>query len=283
MNSRQSRIIAILLGLIGAVFLAIVFVLMNRSGGEDEPVAAPDSTTSAPASSTTNPAPTPPVPTTTATPPTTPAPALATTIAPPPTTLTPPTTPAPTTTEALPPPTTTTEPPPAPLTLEDDGIGGVPFGTDPATTIAYAESVLGPAKNDTGWVDSFSKYGTCPGPVVRGVEWGGEDSGFGFVLLFTEAPTSYLPVGGQHLFGYYYFGDPAGLVTVAGITVGSTLGDAQASHPGSTADEHPLVVGSALWTLDVDVDDDAVLWGFADGLGAGDLLTSINGGSTCGE
>jgi hypothetical protein len=167
--------------------------------------------------------------------------------------------------------------------LQDDGIGGVPFGTDPATTIAYAESVLGPRKADTGWVDSFSKYGTCPGPVVRGVEWGGEGAGYGFVLLFTEAPTDHLPAGGQHLFGYYYFGDPIGLSTDGGITVGSVLGDALTAHPGSTVEEHPLVPGSGSWFVDEVEFDDTLLWGFADGLGDEAPLTSINGGVTCGE
>ncbi len=273
MDSRQFRIIAILLGLIGAALLALVLVLL--SSDDDEPAAAPDATTAAPAPATTLPAPTlPPAPATTL-----PAP----TLPPAPTTAAPPTTPAPTTTPAPPPPTTTTEPPPPALVLQDDGIGGVTFGTDPATSIAYAESVLGPAKADTGWVDSFSKYGTCPGPVVRGVEWGGEGSGYGFALLFTEAATDHMPGGGQHLFGYYYFGDPAGLATEGGISVGSTLADAQVAHPGSTIDEHPVVVGSGIWKVDDDPGDDSLIWGFADGTGGADTLTSVNGGVTCGE
>jgi hypothetical protein len=277
-DSRQFRIISILLGVIGAALLAIILVLVFGSSDDEEPTAAPDATTAAPTPVTTLPAPTlPPAPATTLPAPTLP-PAPTTTAAPPPTTSA-----ATTTTEAPPPPTTTTGPPPLPLVLQDDGIGGVPFGADPDTTIAYAESVLGAAKNDTGWVDSFSKYGTCPGPVVRGVEWGGEGSGFGFVLLFTEAATDHLPGGGQHLFGYYYFGDPDGLATGGGISVGSTLGDALAAHPGSTVEEHPLVPGSGSWFVDDVEGDDSLLWGFAEGLGADDTLTSINGGITCGE
>ena len=172
-------------------------------------------------------------------------------------------------------------PPPPGLVLEDDGIGGVAFGVDPDTAISYAESVLGPSDRDTGWVDAFSEFGTCPPPVVRGVEWGVAPGRF--VLLFTEAATDWLPGGGQHLFGYYYSGDPAGLMTEGGISVGSSLGDAQAAHPGSTVDEHPLVAGSAIWKDDPDPGDDALLWGFAGGLGSGAPLASINGGVTCGE
>ena len=277
MDSRQFRIIAILLSVIGTALLVLILVLV-LSSSDDEPAAAPPPpATTAPASTPPTP-PLPPAPATTLPTPTLP-PAPPTT----PATTVPPTTVAPTTTGAPPAPTTTTEPPPAPFILEDDGIGGVPFGTDPDTTIVYTESVLGPAGNDTGWVDSFSKYGTCPGPVVRGVEWGGGGSGYGFVLLFTEAATDHLPGGGEHLFGYYYFGDPGGLVTDGGVTVGSTLGDALAAHPGSMVDEHPLVPGSGTWTVDPDPSDDSLLWGFSNGIGAADTLTSVNGGVTCGE
>jgi hypothetical protein len=275
LDSRQFRIIATLLGIIGAALLALVLVLVF-SGNENEPVAGPPATTATPA--TQGPAVTVPqtAPPTPAPPPATPVPAPPTTASPPDTTMAPP--PPPTT-------TTTTEPPlPLELVLQDDGIGGVPFGTDPEMAIAYAESVLGPVGNDTGWIEaSSSKYGVCPGDVVRGAEWGIGGTGFGFALLFTQSPTTHLPGGGPHLFGYYYFGEPAGLETEAGIGVGSTLGDAQAGHPGSTIEEHPLVVGSSIWLADVDPNDQAVLWGFAGGLGTDTPLTSINGGSTCGE
>lgn len=272
MDNRQFRVIVALLGMIGVALLALVLVLLF-SGGDGEPNAAPETTPGVPtslppAAATTVPTPTQPPATTASTlPPVTTAPAS--------------TTEAPLPTTDAPPPSTT-EPPPT-LLLQDDGIGGVPFGTAPADSIAFAESVLGPAKNDTGWIDSFSKYGTCPGDVVRGVEWGGEDTGFGFVLLFTQEPTDFLPGGGPHLFGYYYYGDPPGLTTEGGVTVGSTLGEAQSAHPGSVVEEHPLVVGSAIWSVDDDPGDDALLWGFAGGLSDDDTLTSINGGVTCGE
>ena len=279
MDRRQFWIIAILLSVIGTALLVLILVLVLSSSDDEPAVAPPPPPTTTPLPASTLPTPTlPPAPATTLPEPTLP-PAPPTT---PPTTLLPATTAA-TTTEAPPPATTTTETPPAPLILQDDGLGGVPFGTDPAVTISYAESVLGPAGNDTGWINSFSKYGTCPGPVVRGVEWGGDGSGYGFVLLFTEAATDHLPGGGQHLFGYSYFGDPGGLVTDGGITVGSTLGDALAAHPGSTVDEHPLVPGSGTWTVDPDPSDHSLLWGFANGIGAGDALTSVSGGVTCGE
>lgn len=284
MDSRQFRIIAALLGVIGVGLIALILVLMF-SGGDDEPSAAPAATQPPPPSPgdpgpavTVDPGPpqTTPAPTTPA--PTLPAPTLPPATTGPSATTAPP---PPTTTEAPPPPTT--ESPPPPLVLQDDGIGGVPFGTDPDTAIAYAESVLGPADLDTGWIDSFSKYGTCPGEVVRGVEWQTGGGGIGFALLFTQVATDHLPGGGPHLFGYYYFGTPGGLTTDGGVTVGSSLGDALAGHPGSTVDEHPLVVGSGIWTFDAVQGDDSLLWGFAGGVANSDTLSSISGGVTCGE
>ena len=276
MDIRQFRIIAILLAVIGAALLTLVLVLVFS--GDDEPAAAPTIVTNPtiPVPPTTPPPPPPPPPPTPAPIPTIP-PDLPT-LPPAPTTAAPP---EPTT--IAPPPPTTALPLPLPLVLQDDGIGGVPFGSDPATAIAYAESVLGPADNDTGWIDSFAKYGVCPEPQVRGVEWGGGGSGFGFALLFTMAPTSHLPGGGEHLFGYYYFGDPGGLLTEGGITTGSTLAAAQAAHPGSTVEEHPLVPGSSIWMDNPDPTDHALLWGFADGVTGDSALISVNGGETCGE
>jgi hypothetical protein len=281
-DSRQFRIIAALLGVIGVGLLVLILVLVFSNGGDEDPAAAP--TTVVPTlPPVTLPQPTSPsttLPQPTSPPTTLPGPTLppATTAAPPPATTA---APPPATTAAPPPPTT--EAPPPPLVLQDDGIGGVVFGTDPNTVIAYAESQLGAADLDTGWIDSFSKYGTCPGSLVRGVEWQTEGGGIGFALLFTQVVTDHRPGGGPHLFGYYYFGTPAGLMTEGGITVGSTLGDALSAHPGSTVDEHPLVVGSGIWTLDEVEDDDSLLWGFADGTANSDTLSSINGGVTCGE
>ena len=72
-----------------------------------------------------------------------------------------------TTTEA----TTTTTTTLAPLALEPDGIGAVDFGAAPNAAIAYTTAFLGSPDRDTGWVDSFSEFGTCPPPEVRGVPW----------------------------------------------------------------------------------------------------------------
>ena len=171
------------------------------------------------------------------------------------------------------------------MVLKPDGIGGVAFGATPDETIAYATAVLGPADRDTGWVDSFSEFGTCPPPEVRGVQWGESPSGFGhaFTLLFTKASTSHKPDGGEHLFGYDYYGGDLVLATEPGMTVGTTLAVARAMYPTIEIDESPWDPIAGVWWVDDDPSDDSQLFGYATGQSDGDLVTSILGGVTCGE
>ena len=173
----------------------------------------------------------------------------------------------------------------APLALEPGGIGAVDFGATPDAAIAYTTSFLGPPDRDTGWVDSFSEFGTCPPPEVRGVQWGTSPSGFGhaFTLLFTKAATSHLPAGGEHLFGYDYFGGDVALSTPEGMTVGSTLLEAKTLYPTVDINESPWDPASGVWVVDDNPSDDAQLFGFATGQSDTDLVTSILGGVTCGE
>ena len=267
MAERRSQFLAILLGVVGGLLLAIIVVLLVRAvAGSDEALEAttlPPSTTEATTSSvegTTSEA------TTTTEAPTTTT-ASTTTVAP-----------SSTTTST----TTTTIPP---LVLQPDGIGGVGFGASPDQAIAYATAVLGPADRDTGWVDSFSEFGTCPPPEVRGAQWGESPSGFGhaFTLLFTKAPTSHKPAGGEHLFGYDYYGGDLALATEPGMTVGTTLLAAQGMYPAIEIDESPWDPTDGVWWIDDDASDDAQLFGYATGSGDDDVITSIIGGVTCGE
>ncbi len=263
MNDRQFRILAVLLGLIGLLLLAIL-VWLALGGDEGETAAG---TTTSSAVSSTDPADTS----------TTTLPATSTTATSSTTSSTSSTTTTSTTS------TTTTTTTIAPLLLEADGIGAVDFGADPDTAIAYATAALGPPKRDSGWIDSFSVYGTCPGPVVRGVEWGGPADWYGFVLLFTQAATSYQPAGVPHLFGYYYIDgtDPAGLGTPEGIFIGSSVADAQAAYP--TLQLFDDEIFGTTWRVDDDPSDDAILYGSTSGTDPADIIETINGGVTCGE
>jgi len=267
MGQQKSQWLAILIGVVGGLLLAILVVFLLRAvAGDDqalETTTVPTSTTAATTSS---------VEETTTSSTTSTEPSTTTTSS---TTTTPPTT---TTTST----TTTTLPP---LVLEPDGIGGVAFGATPDETITYATAILGPADRDTGWVDSFSEFGTCPPPEVRGVQWGESPSGFGhsFTLLFTKASTDHKPAGGEHLFGYDYYGGDLVLATEPGMTIGTTLAAARAMYPTIEIDESPWDPIAGVWWVDDDPSDDSQLFGYATGQGDADLVTSILGGVTCGE
>lgn len=172
----------------------------------------------------------------------------------------------------------------ADLVLADNGIGGVGFGASPDETIAYATAVLGPPDNDTGWIDALtSPYGVCPEPDVRGVEWGTSAGGFGpaFTLLFTNSTTTHGT--GEHFFGYYYFGGTPLLSTADGITYGSTNEELQTAIPSAVVVEDPFDPSAGSWLSDVDPSDQNLLWGFSTSVSPTGTLTSVNGGSTCGE
>ena len=269
MSEQRSTFLAVVLGIaVGLLIAILVFLAIQALGDDDE--AALATTTTTETTTTTTGATTPTEAATTTT-------AEATTTTEATTTSTEAST---TTTEAT---TTTTTLPP--LELEADGIGGVKFGAALDEAIAYATESLGVPDRDTGWVDSFSEFGTCPPPEVRGVQWGSNPSGFGyaFTLLFTKAETSHKPAGGEHLFGYDYFGGDINLGTPEGLTVGSTLLVGRALYPSMEIYESPWDPTAGSWRVDDDRSDQSQLFGYATGQADDSLVTSIIGGVTCGE
>ncbi|MGI9586397.1 MAG: hypothetical protein ACR2N7_12485 [Acidimicrobiia bacterium] len=212
--------------------------------------------------------------TTTAAPTTTVAPATTTTV--PPTTTT--TTPQETTTTST--PTTTTEPT-GPVLLSGEGVLAgefpLPYGTDDEVTIATITAILGEPSHDSGWIDSFSGYGTCPGPLVRGVEWGS------FTTLYTVAGDEFAAEGVEHFFSYYYTSDDPHLETTEGVAIGSTNHALEAGHGGPTFVLTPWFFDETLGFWSSDQFSSEQLWGLSTGLNPTDTVMSINGGQGCGE
>jgi hypothetical protein len=265
MSEQRSTIPTVVVGVAAVLLIALlVFLAVQAFGGDDEAATTTTFTSTTSDVTTTTEA-----TTTTTTAETTTTEATTTTTA-----ETTSTTEATTTTSTL-----------APLELEPDGIGAVDFGTAPDVAIAYASDSLGPPDRDSGWVDSFSEFGTCPPPEVRGVQWGPDPDGFGyaFTLLFTKAATGHRPAGGEHLFGYDYFGGEVDLSTPEGLTVGSTLLEGRTLYPTMDVNESPWDPANGVWVVDDNPSDDAHLAGYATGQSDTDLITSILGGVTCGE
>ena len=180
------------------------------------------------------------------------------------------TTEAPTTTAV---PSTTTTPRPDGLVLLADGLGPLEFGASPESAIEFLSAALGTPMADSGWTDSFSVYGTCPGSEVRGVEWPG------FLALFGDADDDYSD-GGRHFMAWTvgWFGpDPFGMKTEDGIGIGATRDEVASTYLSATffpADE--------LFPPSVQIlTSRGTLQGY---FGEDDaILSSVSAGTPCGE
>lgn len=113
------------------------------------------------------------------------------------------------------------------IILRENGLGIVSFGASSEETLAILTPLLGQPTKDTGWVDSFSSYGTCPGDSIRGVEWNNLHVLFGDTLY-----------GKKAFFGFEYVNrdgtiDPI-LETEKSITLGATKEAIKAVYPSAT-------------------------------------------------
>lgn len=176
------------------------------------------------------------------------------------------TTTAPETTAA---PTTTT--PPAPFDLQTDGLGSASFGADPDGVIDFLNSFLGGPASDTGWVDPF-EIGPCGGTQLRQVRWG--------VLTLEFSDVSVVTEGRPHFYAYYYgidgqpIGEPVGIETPEGITLGSTVAELIAAYPDVTLRSADEFIAPNFFVNDN-------LRGLMTGLADDDTVTQIIGGLPC--
>jgi hypothetical protein len=176
--------------------------------------------------------------------------------------------------------------------LTDEGIYAgstwLYFGYDDDDVIATVTDVIGPPSEDSGWLDSvtegWERFGVCPSPRVRGVNWG-EGDDISLQLLFTDGDTDFWAGGVEHFYSYYYFGTsaPSTLATPEGIGIGSTLGDLRTVYSPSsiTIEEAFFDPSEGFWTYDMRTWTG--LWGYATGTADSDTITSINAGQGCGE
>jgi hypothetical protein len=177
--------------------------------------------------------------------------------------------------------TTTTAAPGLTVELSDEGVQAgaewIYFGFDDDDAIAAVTAVLGSPTHDSGWVDSFSEYGTCPFPVVRGVHWSD------FVMLFTQAETDFWSAGVPHFFAYYFVDPTPDLLTTEQVGIGSSVEDLEDAYAGPlyTMDESFFDPSQGFWTYDLQAWTG--LWGYSTGQSPAHVVTSINGGQGCGE
>lgn len=180
------------------------------------------------------------------------------------------TTVAPATTAA---PETTEPAPQGSLVLGDSGIGAASFGAEPEGVIAFVSTILGPPTGDTGYVDPFD-IAPCGGLQIRFVSWG--------VLTLEFRDTSFVVQDRLHFSSYNYGvessigGEPVGLATDQGLTVGSRVIDLEAAYPNVR-----LLPEDDFLPAQFIINDN--LRGLMTGLADDDTVTVITGGVPCGE
>jgi hypothetical protein len=201
--------------------------------------------------------------------------AAETTTVAPPTTAAPTTTVAPTTT-AAPTTTSTTTTIPAPtFGFYTDGFGIVGFGATPDEVIAALDPLFGPPGIDSGWMNEP----LCPGPEFRFFQY--SDVLFDFRVLFTTGAL-FRDDGVGHFFTFNYQGDTPVPVTPPHLTVGTTVAELEALHPGVVYQENPFLNGVMDYVVAGNGENEQ-LYGQLTGTSPSDTVTSVQGGIGCGE
>ncbi len=269
MSRGQWAVIGALAAAVAAVFLVVVIA---TAGGGDDPSAETAAVTSVPLPATTLALITLPPTTTeppTTEPPTTTAPAAATTTR---------ADAATTTTGGV---TTTAVAAGTPLVLIPGGFQTVPFGVEPEVALARVALAFGDPTGDTGWVPA-QDLGPCPGDEVRLVSWGE------LSLLFSNEVAPFAVPGSRHFTSWIYTGpaspaDP-GLMTFAGIGLGSTRADLDAAYgPRLAITEDDLFGPSFQVDFEPGQDDFIYLSGALTDATPDGIVIGLSAGRSCGE
>ena len=164
-------------------------------------------------------------------------------------------------------------PNPEGVVLAGDGLGFVSFGAGVQAALGALITSLGQPVADTGWIDTFSIYGDCPGSRLRVVEWPG------VLALFGNPEDGYQhrDAAEEHFMTWRLgsFGpDPYLLRTAEGIGIGATRSEVAEAYPAATfrpatASEPASVVLAT---------SGGRLTGILDGTG---ILRSLEAGTRC--
>jgi hypothetical protein len=157
--------------------------------------------------------------------------------------------------------------------LSEDGLGDVLLGFPPAAVIDEISALFGEPDLDSGWIESEPNvYGACPGMQMRAVGWGS------LVTIFINDGND--PLGERfytYTYGYDYSEneggvDPRGLrlSTEAGIGIGSTVAELEATYGSSTAIRGDTTLD--IWSFEI---TGSSLQGLLSGPNATDTVTLI--------
>jgi len=174
-------------------------------------------------------------------------------------------------------PTTTTTMAPV-FAFLPTGLGVIDFGATPEAVVAALTPHFGMPTKDTGWIAEP----ICPPPSYRLIGFGA--GLFEFTTIFTTAEY-FAPAGTEQFFGYSW--EPGSLAMPASASApnlgaGTTVAQLQALYPGVVIGPHELLDAPA-FQFNVDGDGHYDIRGALTGGNAGDTVTDIRGGGSCGE
>ncbi len=157
------------------------------------------------------------------------------------------------------------------------GLEAARLGDPYDDTVAAVTERLGKPNHDTGWIRSDSaQVGTCPGTVVRVVQW------HSLRLYFGDGPTEF----GEDTRHFFYYNqsivDTDQQIDVAtddGIRLGSTVRDLRRVYADSLTIDDSVGFGI---TFVVDTGGPSVLAGTLTSASPQGQVTSIGGGYGCG-
>ena len=159
----------------------------------------------------------------------------------------------------------------------------VEFGAAYDNARPVLDEALGPPTKDTGNGDSFSAYGTCPGDVLRALEYGGG----ALVLLFGD-------VDGPDLTFYRWALEDTGTPTAV-PKASALIGDVTTYEFGVGTTVAQLREGAGEQALQVSVgevpvpptfrltDQSSAFFGILTGTGPRDTAVFVEAGQSCGE
>ena len=177
----------------------------------------------------------------------------------------------------------TTTAPTAPLAtveLTEEGLGDVLVGYPPDVVIADISALFGSPDHDSGWIASEPNiYGACPGRFMRAIGWGS------LVVIFVNDTTDPLD---ERFFTYSYGYDYSenaggvdprglGLVTEAGIGIGSTVTDLETAYGSRVTIDGDATLDA--WSFEIEA---STLRGLLDGPNPDSKVTLIELTPNCG-
>ncbi|MGA7272400.1 MAG: hypothetical protein WB239_15110, partial [Acidimicrobiia bacterium] len=165
----------------------------------------------------------------------------------------------------------------APLVMSAHGLGAARLGDPYDDTVAAITDRLGRPDHDSGWIRSDSpQVGTCPGTIVRVVQW------HSLRLFFSDGPTEF----GEDIRHFFYYNqsivdadEQIDLATEQGIRLGSTVRALRRVYGESLTIDDSVQFGISFM---VDTGGSSLLSGTLTSASPEGLVTSIGGGFGCG-